>query len=282
MVQKRFQSPVRDAGRLQAQRQYVLARERVRVDKLDGVLVLRSVNGDGRHLPGHERLEHDRLVRVVVRPELLAADHRAHVVPELWRPVQYVAPPDAHAGHGHALGRGEVREEPVQELFVAHHFRPRDWALDPVRGHAVANGRAATEPRVLDPAAATQAAGAAGAAGTQASSAGTAAAQHVGDPFHDAGAGARGPGRRTGRAARGTTATATAAGRRLLVGRPQRQPVDSLRQFRAGTFHDSLTGHGRGSRSLMCRATSSVPVSVVVVVATVTPLSPLSSSPQPS
>jgi len=66
MVQERFQSPVGDAGRLQAQRQYVFVGKRVRVDKLDSVLVLGAVNGDGRHLSGHERLEHGRLIRVVV------------------------------------------------------------------------------------------------------------------------------------------------------------------------------------------------------------------------
>lgn len=269
MVQEQFQSPVCDAGRLQAQRQYVFVRKRVRVDKLNRVLVLGPVNGDGRHLPGHERLEHDRLVRVVVRPELFAADHRTHVVPELGRSVQHVAPPDTHAGHGHALGRGKVREEPVQELFVAHHFQPRDRPLDPVRGHAVADGRAATEPRILDSATAAAAttAAAAGAAGTQAT-AGTAAAQHVGDAFHDAGAGARGPGRRTGRTARGTTAGRRR--RRLFVGRPQSQPVDPFRQFRAGTFHDALTGHGDGSRSLYCAETSSVPVFVVTATTVVT------------
>lgn len=197
-------------------------------------MVLGPVNGDGRHLPGHERLEHGRLVRVVVRPELFAADHRPHVVPEFWRPVQHVAPPDAHAGQRHAVPGREVREEAVEELLVAHQLGPRDRPLDPVRGHAVADGRPAAEPRVLD-------AAGTGTAGDEASAAaGAASAQDVGDPFHDACTGSRGPGRRTGRAGRGTAGS----GRRRFVGRPQRQPVDAFRQFGAGTFHDALTGHG--------------------------------------
>lgn len=242
MIQERFQSPVRDAGRLEAQRQYVLVGERVRVDELDRVLIQGTVNGDGRHFPGHERLEHGRLVRVIIRPELFAPDHRSHVVPELWRPVQHVAPSDAHAGQRHALRRREIREEPVEELFVAHQFRPRDRSFNAVRGRAIPDGCPAAEPRILN--ATTAATGTAtsrtAAAGTEAAATAAAtAAQHVRDPFHDAGAGARCSRRRTGRTARGT-----AAGRRF-VGRAQRQPVNAFGQFGAGAFHDALAGHGR-------------------------------------
>lgn len=244
MVQKRLQTPVGDTGRLKAQWQYVLARERVRVDELDCVLILGTVYGDGSHLPGHERFEHGRLIRVVERPELLAPDHRSHVVPELWRSVEHVAPPDADPRQRYALGGWKVREKPVQELFIAHHFRPRDWPLDPVRGHAVADGCPAAEPRVLDSAArAARTAATTGssttAATTAATTTGAATTQHVGDAFHDAGAGARRPGWRTGCGGGG--------GRRWwrFVGGPQCQAVNALRQFGASAFHDALAGHGR-------------------------------------
>lgn len=257
MVQERFQSPVGDAGRLEAQRQYVLAGERIRVDELNRVLILSTVNGDGRHLPGHERLEHSRLVRVVVRPELFAPDHRAHVVPELGRSVQHVAPPDTYAGQRHALRRREIREEPVEELFVAHQFRPRDRSLDAIRGRAIPDRCSAAEPWILD-AASTAAA----TAGTEAAAAATAAAQHVRDPFHDTGADARRARWRTGRATGGTGT----AGRRRFVGRTQRQPVDALGQFSAGAFHHALAGHGREAVGVSGVPTVVIEVPVMAVV----------------
>lgn len=113
MVQEGFQSSVGDAGRLQTQRQYILVGERVRVDEFHSVLVLGAVNGDGHHLPSHERLEHGRLVGVIIRPELLASYYWTHVVPELRRPVKYVAPSHADPSQWHTFGRREICEKSV-------------------------------------------------------------------------------------------------------------------------------------------------------------------------